>query len=184
MQAASLNFVKGLRRQLVVVAIALCVAGVMLASAGIYALVKTEAYRSRIGPVEKRIAALKKERLNYRSALENGPTNKDIQSLSDRIELLSERLKLNGLWVGEIFHLLEKTVPNKAHLLQLHYPYEEETARIMLRAESEAVLSEALRKMEENENLSNIVLAGQSRETDGGTVIVADIRFSLRRPIQ
>jgi hypothetical protein len=98
--------------------------------------------------------------------------------------MLSNRLSLNGLWVDDLFHELETAIPDNAYLLQFHYPYESNAARILIRAESENVMSETLKRMEKNKRLTNVVLAGQSREEEGRQVVIADVRLSLQRTVQ
>jgi hypothetical protein len=104
-----------------------------------------------------------------------------VEGLAGRIKILSNKLNLLGIGTSDLLYELESTIPAKAYLIQFHYPYENNTARILIRTESENMMSEALKRMEKNERITNVVLAGQTREDEGGQVVVADVRFSLKR---
>ncbi|MCU7804206.1 MAG: PilN domain-containing protein [Candidatus Thiodiazotropha sp. (ex Lucinoma borealis)] len=181
MRPVSLNFVPGHKKQLAILSAVLCVVGLLLGTIGTYAAQQVGIYRNRLIPLDIRITTLRDEQQHYQSMLQDGPSPSDIETLSNRIKILSDRLKLNGLWIGDIFYELEATIPDKAYLLQFHYPYEGNTARIMVRAQNENVMSEALKRLEQNKRISNVVLAGQSREEEELQVIIADVRFSLNR---
>ncbi len=181
MRTVALNFVPGHEKQIVIVSHILFITGVLLGCIGVYFTLHAGVYSDRMILLEKKITDLREEQYQYQNDLQEGPSSSDMALLSKRITMLSNRLNLSGLWLGDLFSELESTIPDKAYLLQFHYPYEGDTARILVQAESENVMSEALERMEDNERISNVVLAGLSRKDEG---LQADVLFSMQRKSQ
>lgn len=181
MSVINLNFVPGHEKQIVILSRILLIVGMFFAAIGAYLALNSGIYIDRMIPLEKRIVALRSELVQHKENLLESPSPSDVEELSDRIKMLSSKLNLSGLWVGDLLYEIEATIPDKAYLLQFHYPYEGNTARILIRAESENMMSQALKRMEKSEQISNIVLAGQTREAEGLQVVIADVRFSLQR---
>ncbi|MCG8013766.1 MAG: hypothetical protein JAY64_19005 [Candidatus Thiodiazotropha weberae] len=181
MNITRLNFVPGHVRQISVLSSVLLMVGMLLGVLGIYMVHHAEAHINKMTPLEKRIADLRVEQAKQQKQLLDSPSSSDVEKLSERITILSNKLDLRGIWLSDLFYELEAALPDQAYLIQFHYPYESDIARIFVNADSENILSKTLKRMEKSERISNVVLAGLSREDDGHQTVVADVRFSLQR---
>ncbi|MEW8084845.1 MAG: PilN domain-containing protein [Candidatus Thiodiazotropha endolucinida] len=184
MRTIALNFVPGHEKQIALLSRMLFIVGLLLGGIGINLTIHARVHADRMILLEKRINVLREEQYQYINYLKEGPSPSDMALLSKRVKMLSNKLTLRGLWLDDLFFELEATIPDKAYLLQFHYPYEGDTARILVQAESEIVMSETLKRLENNERISNVVLAGLTREDEQLPVVTADVQFALQRKSQ
>ncbi|MCG7961179.1 MAG: hypothetical protein N0E54_00605 [Candidatus Thiodiazotropha taylori] len=180
MNITRLNFVPGHVMQITILSSVLLMAGMLLGVLGIYTVHHAEAHINKMTPLEKRIAELRVEQAKQQELLLDSPSPSDVENLSERITILSNKLDLQGIWISDLFYELEAAFPDQAYLIQFHYPFESDIARIFVHADSENILSKTLKRMEKSDRISNVVLAGLSREEDGLQTVVADVRFSLQ----